>query len=308
MAGYIKIDRKILKWEWWSDINTYRLFTYMLIVAYWKPGYYKGREILRGSFPSSISELSRETNLTYNEIRTAINHLKSTGEITSKSYSKFTVFTVKNYDLYQSDNEQNYNQITDEITGKSQTDHELLTSKSQAINEDISIFPIIKESKKEIKEEDKNKKREKDNNTTHISTFDEDANGEHKKRCKRKQSEVKHNFGEYKHVTLTDDQLNKLFIDYGESETHEAIKFLDEYIEMKGYKAKNHNLALRKWVFRAVDEEKSKQRNRIWNHKNSDINASRQSQLDYLLNSIMEDEENEQNGGQKDYSIHDGDV
>lgn len=144
VVGYIKIDRKILKWEWWSDINTYRLFTYMLMVAYWRPGNYKGREILRGSFPSSIKDLSRETNLTENEIRTAIRHLKSTGEITSKSYNKFTVFTVKNYDLYQSDNEQNYKESTGEIT-----------SKSQAINEQITNLPIIKESKKEIKEEDK---------------------------------------------------------------------------------------------------------------------------------------------------------
>lgn len=40
----------------------------------------------------------------------------------------------------------------------------------------------------------------------------------------------------------------------------------------------------------------------------NNINASRQSQLDYLLNSIREDEENEQNGGQKDYSVYDSDV
>ena len=125
MSGnYIKIDRKILKWEWWSDINTFRVFVFMLISAYWKDGQYKGIKIPRGSFPSSISELSKETNLTDNEVRTALKHLKGTGEITSKSTNKFTVFTIKNYDLYQSINEQNNKQITN----KSQAINKLLTN------------------------------------------------------------------------------------------------------------------------------------------------------------------------------------
>lgn len=71
-------------------------------------------------------------------------------------------------------------------------------------------------------------------------------------------SDAKSVHGEYKHVLLTKDQFEKLVSDFGEKETLDAIKFLDEYIEMKGYKAKNHNLALRKWVFNAVKEEKQK--------------------------------------------------
>ena len=35
-------------------------------------------------------------------IRTAIGHLKSTGEITTSSHAKYTLITVVNYDLYQS--------------------------------------------------------------------------------------------------------------------------------------------------------------------------------------------------------------
>ena len=68
----------------------------------------------------------------------------------------------------------------------------------------------------------------------------------------------KHRYGEYSHVLLTDAQLERLVDDYGKTETQEAIKFLDEYIQMKGYKARDHNLAIRKWVFRAIDEQRSK--------------------------------------------------
>ena len=65
----------------------------------------------------------------------------------------------------------------------------------------------------------------------------------------------KHIYGEYSHVRLTDAERDRLFNDYGEAETLEAIKFLDEYKQRKGYKCKDDNLTLRKWVYNAVKEE-----------------------------------------------------
>lgn len=70
--------------------------------------------------------------------------------------------------------------------------------------------------------------------------------------------EQKHKFGEYNHVRLTDKEYDKLKNDYGLDETKEAIKYLDEYIEMKGTKYTSHYMALRKWVFDAVKEKKKK--------------------------------------------------
>ena len=171
MGNFIKIDRKILKWEWWSDINTFRLFFYMIVSAYWKDGNYKGVEIKRGSFPSSISELSRETNLSVMEIRTALNHLKSTGEVTtnqqatnkqdntnltsnltSKKTNKFTVFTLVNYDLYQSDNKQDNTNLTSNLTENQQ-------STNTQLNRQLTRY-ILKEDKndKNVKNEKKERK------------------------------------------------------------------------------------------------------------------------------------------------------
>ena len=65
---------------------------------------------------------------------------------------------------------------------------------------------------------------------------------------------IKHKYGEYKNVLLTDKEYEKLKKDY--SNYDDLIKYLDEYIEMKGYKAKSHNLAIRKWVVDAVKEHK----------------------------------------------------
>lgn len=67
--------------------------------------------------------------------------------------------------------------------------------------------------------------------------------------------EVRHKHGEYGHVYLTDKQMIKLVKDYGQELTDEAIKYLDEYIQRKGYKCKDYNLTLRKWVFDAVKRE-----------------------------------------------------
>ena len=68
----------------------------------------------------------------------------------------------------------------------------------------------------------------------------------------------KHNHGEYNHVKLTDKEYQTLVTEYGVQNTTEYIKFLDEYIEMKGYKAKSHYLCIKKWVIDAVKERERK--------------------------------------------------
>ena len=63
----------------------------------------------------------------------------------------------------------------------------------------------------------------------------------------------KHKYGEYKNVLLKDEELQKLKKEYPNWE--ELIKYLDEYIEMKGYKAKSHYLCIGKWVVDAVKRQ-----------------------------------------------------
>lgn len=138
MGGHIKIDRRILEWEWYSDINTCRLFIHLLLKANWKDGRFQGTEVPRGSLVTSYSSLAKQTGLSVQNVRTAIKHLILTGEITSKQQAKFTVITVKNYDKYQADNRVANNQLTQ----NQQAPNRLLTT--------------IEEGKKEIREESNN--------------------------------------------------------------------------------------------------------------------------------------------------------
>lgn len=74
--------------------------------------------------------------------------------------------------------------------------------------------------------------------------------------------DIKHKYGAYAHVLLSDKELDRLNAEYGVDKTQKAIIYLDEAIEMKGYKYKNHNLALRKWVFDALKEKRNKNQTR----------------------------------------------
>lgn len=100
-GDYIKLHRSLLKWEWYSNMNTTRLFIHMLLRANWKEGRFEGVVVPRGSFVSSYDKLAMETGMTKDKVRTAIKHLIFTTEITTQSYSKFTVFTINNFDRFQ---------------------------------------------------------------------------------------------------------------------------------------------------------------------------------------------------------------
>lgn len=110
MAGYIKIHRKLLEWEWYGDTNTMRVFLHLLLSANWKNGMFKGVEIPRGNLVTSLSKLSQALSLTERQIRTAIEHLKKSGTIAVTTYSKFSVIEVLNYDIYQDNDSQNDSQ------------------------------------------------------------------------------------------------------------------------------------------------------------------------------------------------------
>lgn len=75
-----------------------------------------------------------------------------------------------------------------------------------------------------------------------------------------KEVKPKESLGEYGNVRLTQEERQKLETEFGVAKTDRAIRYLDEYIEEKGYKSKSHYLAIRRWVFNALEEKKSKNR------------------------------------------------
>ena len=110
--GYIKISRSMAKWEWYKDMNTKAVFLHLLIMANWKDGRYRGDVIPRGSLVTGRKKLAEELGISEQSVRTSLNQLKSTNEITIKSSLKYSVITINNYEKYQGINQVPNQQLT----------------------------------------------------------------------------------------------------------------------------------------------------------------------------------------------------
>lgn len=99
--GYIKLHRKMLKWCWYKKPLTKHLFEHLILIANVEDHSFEKIVVHRGECVSSIRALATDTGLSEKEVRTALKHLKETQEVAQTTYPKFSVFTINNYDLYQ---------------------------------------------------------------------------------------------------------------------------------------------------------------------------------------------------------------
>ena len=102
MEGYIKLYRQVMKWEWYDDANTFRLFIHLLLKANYEDAQWRGLTIKRGQLFTSIGHLSHELKISDKAIRIALDKLIKTKEVVSKGASNGTMITICKYDSYQS--------------------------------------------------------------------------------------------------------------------------------------------------------------------------------------------------------------
>lgn len=143
MEGWIKLHRKFLKWEWFNISEMVHLFIYLLLNANNKEGKWRGTIIKRGQLVTGRKSLSLNTGISEQSIRTCIERLKSTSEITVKSTNKYSIITINKYEDYQiilSDTNQQINQQTNQQS----TNNQPTTNHKQEYKKDN------KEKKKEL--------------------------------------------------------------------------------------------------------------------------------------------------------------
>ena len=143
---FIKIFRKMINWEWYTDVNTKTLFLHCLLKANWKSGSWKGQSYERGQFITSLPSLSKETGLTVQEVRTAISHLKATGEITVKKHAKYSVITVLSFTRYQG-NQQANQQAFQQDSNRQSTGYQQATNRQSTT--DIRNIEYKEDKRKE---------------------------------------------------------------------------------------------------------------------------------------------------------------
>ena len=104
--GFIKLFHKFCEWEWYDNPNVKVLFIHLLLKANIQTKQWQGITIKRGQLITSVEKLAVANGLTTQQIRTALKNLQTTKEIEIVATKKYSIITVKNYNLYQEPNKQ----------------------------------------------------------------------------------------------------------------------------------------------------------------------------------------------------------
>lgn len=99
--GFIKIDRQILEWRYHDYPNMFRFWILLLLKANWKPAYFKGVLVDRGSFITSARNLAKESHLSVNTVRRLLQLLENEHQIIRTVTQSWTLISIVNYAKYQ---------------------------------------------------------------------------------------------------------------------------------------------------------------------------------------------------------------
>ncbi len=141
MNGWVLIHKKITEWQWYRESETLHLFLHLLVMANFKDKEWRGITIKRGQLVTGRKSLARETGLSERQIRTSLNRLKSTSELTIKSTNRYSIITIQNYDEYQSELQDSDQQIDQPNANKRPaSDHDLKNIKKKKENNTFSFL------------------------------------------------------------------------------------------------------------------------------------------------------------------------
>lgn len=100
--GYVRDYRSTVDWEWFTDPKTAHLWEYIRLRVNYEPSRFRGITIRRGEMLESIPTIAKNTGLTEKSVRTALNHLKSTGEVACKRTRYGLLIYAIKYAFFQS--------------------------------------------------------------------------------------------------------------------------------------------------------------------------------------------------------------
>ena len=161
MNSWIKLYRKFVEWEWYSDVNCKVVFLHLLLTANHKVKRWQGREIGVGEVVTGRNALAEDVGLTVQQVRTALKKLSDSGEIVVEHTNRFSLIKIVNFQKYQekSKNQPTNNQVRDleaqgfesggthkvnqQITNKQPTDNQQITTPKEIKNDRNIEYKII---------------------------------------------------------------------------------------------------------------------------------------------------------------------
>lgn len=109
-GGWVKLHRSLLEWEWYDDLPCRVLWQHLLLSVNYEQKKWRGLTIEEGQLVTSISNLSESAGLTDKQVRSALEKLKSTGEMAIKTSNKYTIITITKWSLYQENGKEKANE------------------------------------------------------------------------------------------------------------------------------------------------------------------------------------------------------
>jgi hypothetical protein len=124
--SWVKISRSILNWGWYTEVNVFKLFMHLIIECNYMDKNWRGHIIKRGQLITGREILSTKTGLSVQEVRTALDKLIRTNEVTRETTRQgkntYTLLTLVNYNKYQSNNEEETSLINQSSTSHTTPD------------------------------------------------------------------------------------------------------------------------------------------------------------------------------------------
>lgn len=146
--SFIKLNRALLNWDWHDEPKTGWLYIVMLLLANHEETLWRGEKLLRGQLLSGRRQLSIASGLTEDEVRTALSHLKKTGDVHIAAKNKYSIITLPKYDEHCSFAQQSPGDNPDESPAISPTNPQQIPSRAPA-DPHIQELKELKEPKKE---------------------------------------------------------------------------------------------------------------------------------------------------------------
>ena len=147
---YIKLRRKIIDWEWFSDSQMVHLWIYFLLKVNYTEKTWKGIKLNKGQLVIGRKSTSRNTSISEQSIKTCLKRLITNQQVTIKPTNKYTLVTIVKYDDYNNSGLVTNQQKDAKETNKQLSTNQQLTTAKEYINNTNKELNLFKEKEDEI--------------------------------------------------------------------------------------------------------------------------------------------------------------
>ena len=247
LNGFVKIHRKLIQWGWYQDNVVKGVFLHLLLTASFKDSPWQGRIIHAGQLVTSYKRLAEDLGFGVQQVRTAIDKLVSTCEITCETTNKYTIITIVNWHDYQVLEQENENISTLYIPNDQQT-------------KKVNILNNLEENGKMSKNSNtQNNKQKSPENACNITNFEIDSekvtrtltNNQHSNNIQiTNNQQHRKNVKEYKEIN------REVFSEYA-SGNEKLLEALEDFEQMRKSIKKPLTDRAKQMLCKKLDELKS---------------------------------------------------